>query len=114
MTLGNFSSDSVLATYSSTANEASYFPAWIYAADFNGSGKIDYMLHANGHVNNNRLVRNVGSNIHSSSNFSLVVQAGVQNTTYTHGNFLDMNRNGTLDFMDIICLRLGLKMIILS
>ncbi len=99
VSLSNFSNDNLLATYSSSAVEASFFPAWIYAADFNGSGKIDYMLHANGHVNNNRLVRNVGSNTHSSSNFSVAAQAGVQNTVYTHGDFLDMNRNGTLDFI---------------
>lgn len=95
----SFSSVNTLATYSSGLIEASHFPGNMYIGDFNGSGFLDFMLGVNGQSENNRLIRNLGSNNHNSSNFSVITKAGLQLTNDTHGALLDINRNGTLDFI---------------
>lgn len=96
----SFSSTNTLASYNSYAIEASNFPGNMYIGDFNGSGFLDFMFGVNGQSENNRLIRNLGSNTHASSNFSVInPKAGLQTTNDTHGALLDINRNGTLDFI---------------
>ncbi|MBY0485796.1 MAG: FG-GAP-like repeat-containing protein, partial [Flavobacteriaceae bacterium] len=95
---GNFTTSDIYYNNSTNA-QYSFYPQWIHLNDLNGDGRLDVTMLSNStYTVNNRIIRNAGTAI-STANYPVQAQTGFLTNIETNGDWLDINRNGTLDFI---------------